>query len=542
VNAVSAQAAREMMRRRMGRESLAGFSRAIEVPGKPASEDPDEELFLPIETAVTAHHRLLLEAFERAASKRHGRLMVFMPPGSAKSTYCSVVAPVALMGRKPGTKIILASYGQDLARRHGRRARQVARQAAFATLWGGVNGNPARVELSASTSAADEWALTNGSEYLACGILSGVTGNRANGIVIDDPIKGREQADSETVRNKTWEAYQDDLLTRLIPGGWVVLVTTRWHEDDVAGRILPKNYNGESGEIECRDGKVWEVLNLPAQCERLDDPLGRALDEYLWPEWFDAGHWDIFKREARTWAALFQQRPRPAEGGIFKAAWFQRYKVAPAEGMVVQSIDGAYKPKQVNDPSVISTWLVTRLGYYLLHVWRDRVDYPTLKRMARSLALAWKPHAILIEDKASGQSLVQELRGGEQIQREHGRDYEPPLPVIAIEPEGDKLTRANTVSGICEARLVYLPDAAEWLPDFEGELFAFPLSANDDQVDTLTQLLAWAHKHSARIEVASIGRLVSVGAFDESAPGERSHVDDSGGFGIVRSTTSMDGF
>ncbi|WP_052763876.1 hypothetical protein [Microvirga massiliensis] len=243
------QAAAELLRRRRARESLAGFVNAVEIPGKPVSDDPDAWLY-PIETSVAAHHLLLCDKLEAISSTPHGRLMVFMPTGSAKSTYASVVFPTWFMGKRPGARHILTSYGSDLARRHGRRARQIVRSRAYQSLFG--------TALSADSSAADEWALTNGSEYMAGGILSGITGNRAHGLLIDDPVKGREDADSPVIRRKTLDAYEDDLKTRLIPGGWIALIQTRWHEDDLAGSILPRGWKGESGSIECRNGNVWK--------------------------------------------------------------------------------------------------------------------------------------------------------------------------------------------------------------------------------------------------------------------------------------------
>jgi len=478
-----------VLRRRRGRASLAGYAQAVEIPGKPVDDDPEAWLFQPIETAVAAHHLLLLNAIQRAASTRYGRFMVFMPPGSAKSTYASVVAPTYFMGRNPGTKIILASYGSDLARKHGRRARQIVRSTAFSSLWGAT--------ISKDSSAADEWALTNGSEYLAAGLLAGLTGNRAHGALIDDPIKGREQADSPTIRDKTWAAYTDDLSTRLIPGGWVGLIQTRWHEDDLAGRLLPKGYAGQSGLIKCTDGNLWEIINLPAEAERADDPLGRAPGQMLWPEWFDAQHWAPFRLNSRTWAALFQQRPRPDEGGIFKAAWCaRRYREIPIEAkLTVHSWDTAQKPEQVNDPSVGTAWRLGRgvPGYYLADVHRDRIDYPTLRRRVISWAERDNPVAILIEDKSSGQSLIQELRSSTS------------LPIIPIEPEGNKTFRAVEASGQVEAGLVHLPQSSPWLTDFEGEFFGFPLTTHDDQVDSVTQFLAWVRNWSASVQSAGAG-------------------------------------
>jgi Terminase large subunit, T4likevirus-type, N-terminal len=197
------------------RTSLVRFACAIDVPGRPVSEETEDPLFANIETALAPHHRLLLETVQKVVETPGGRAMILMPPGSAKSTYCSVVLPTFLMGRQKDCRIILASYGTDLARKHGRRARAIVRSAAYQNIF---NTTPSR-----EASAADGWALSNGSEYMATGINAGVTGNRANGLIIDDPIKGREDADSEHIRRKTREAYEDDLKTRLLPGGWIIL-------------------------------------------------------------------------------------------------------------------------------------------------------------------------------------------------------------------------------------------------------------------------------------------------------------------------------
>ena len=246
------------------------------------------------------------------------RLMVFMPPGSAKSTYASVIFPVWFMGRTRARNVIVATYASDLARKIGRRARSIVRQPVFAEVFG--------TSLSAESSAADEWALSNDNEWLGGGVLSGITGNRADLLVIDDPIKGRQDADSETIRLRTKAEYEDSLKTRLKPGGRIVLIQTRWHEDDLAGSILPENYDGQSGPILCRDGQVWEVLCLPAEANHQPDPIGRRLGEMLWPEWFDDAHWSAFRSNPRTWSALYQQRPQPDEGTFFQRAWFRRYR------------------------------------------------------------------------------------------------------------------------------------------------------------------------------------------------------------------------
>lgn len=315
--------AREYLRRKRARGSLAEFSQAIDIPGAPAKPEDDQcEVFKPLESRVALHHILTMQALERTMTRPAGRLMLFMPPGSAKSTYASVVAPTYAMGKWPGHRLILASYATTIAAKQSRKARAICKQPHYTSLW------PEKPRLLEDQRAVDEWSLSNGSEFMAAGILAGITGNRANGVVIDDPVANREQADSPTIREKIYAEFIDTAMTRLLPNGYVVLIMTRWHEEDLAGSILPADFNGESGTIKCRDGQTWEVLCLPAQCERPDDPLGRKIGEFLWPEWFPKDHWSTWRdnpRAARTWAALYQQRPAPFTGVHFNREMFRYY-------------------------------------------------------------------------------------------------------------------------------------------------------------------------------------------------------------------------
>lgn len=465
------QAAAELLRRRRARASLVAYANAIEVPGKPASDDPDEWLFQPIETSVTAHHRLLLEAIERTAARRHGRLMVFMPPGSAKSTYTSVVAPTYLMGKHPGYRIILASYGSDLARRHGRRARQICRQSGYSAIFG--------AGIAADTSAADEWALTNGSEYLAGGILSGITGNRANGLLIDDPVKGREDADSEVIRKKTREAFDDDLMTRLIPGGWVVLVQTRWHEADLAGGILPEKYDGRSGMIECRDGQTWEVLCLPAQAERADDPLGRAPGEMLWPEWFDERHWQNFRANPRTWSSLYQQRPAPDSGGYFETTKIARYGIAPRGMVVIGASDYAVTEDggDYTEHGVIGVDHESR--WYLLDWWREQAQSDVWIERQIDLIDKWKP-AIWFGESGVIRRAVEPFL----LKRMQQRGV--PCWLEWLASINDKPTRARSLQALVAMGWLSVPEGKPWVPALIDQLLAFPAGAFDDGVDVLS--------------------------------------------------------
>lgn len=316
-----ATAARELLRRRRARTSLLDYALAIDIPGAPASEDPDEALFHPIETQLVLHHRVILEHVQRCMETPRGRLMIFAPPGSAKSTYASVVAPTWALGRWPGFRFILTSYATQIARKQSRRARQICRSLAYRSLWSPY--------VTLDDQGVEDWTLSNGSELMAAGLMAGITGNRADGAVIDDPVAGREEADSETIRDKTWDGYIDDLTTRLKPLAWLILIQTRWHEDDLAGRLLPADYKGQSGPVRCQDGAVWEILNIPAKAENPDDPLGRKPGEYLWPQWFPREHWALYEDNplmSRTWSALFQQRPVGVGTGDFTRDMFHFYE------------------------------------------------------------------------------------------------------------------------------------------------------------------------------------------------------------------------
>lgn len=343
----ASQAAREIMRRQRARASLAEYSQSIEIPGVPNASFEDEEaplildalgkpigggelitklapdpIYTPIESRIALHHYLFMLHIQRTIETPRGRGMIFAPPGSAKSTYASVIGVSWAMGRKKNQQLGLTSYGSSIAAKQSRKVRTIVKTPAWSALW------PDRPVLLEDQRAVDDWTLTNGSSLMSAGLLAGITGNRFDGVVIDDPVRNREEADSSTLREKTYQEYIDTVLTRAKPNMWVLLIQTRWHEDDLAGSILPENYEGESGLIHCRDGQVWDVLCLPAEAEREDDPLGRKIGDFLWPEYFSKEHWMSWRnnpRAKRTWAALYQQRPAPFSGVHFNRDMFRYY-------------------------------------------------------------------------------------------------------------------------------------------------------------------------------------------------------------------------
>lgn len=472
------QAAAELLRRRRARISLLGFAQAVPIPGAPMSDDPDEWLFEPLGSGLASHHRLILEACQRCIETPMGRLMLFLPPGSAKSTYAAVLAPAWAMGRAPGFKTIVTSYAATPAERCSKRTRAISGSPEYSAIW------PERTTIKAGSAGVTEWELTNDSGLLAAGILGAITSARADLLVIDDPVAGREEANSLTIRKKTREAYDDDLLTRLKPGASIILIQTRWHPEDLAGSILPEDYNGESGPILCRDGLVWDVICLPAKAEREDDPLGRKVGEYLWPEWFPPEHWAQYEKNPRTWAALYQQRPRPDTGNQFEAEWFEWYDETdvPANLRIYGASDYAVTKKTLdNHPDFTEHGIfgVDEGGDIWIRDWwfGQEASDVTIKAEI-SLARRWKPVTTFGESGVI-ENAIGPLR--KRLMREAKvfvmREW---LPSVT-----DKVSRAAGFRARAHARTVHLPRNKAWANRLVDQLVAFTglPGGQDDAVD-----------------------------------------------------------
>src|SRR6185295_10772525 len=234
-----------------------------------------------------AHHKLLMKELEAVARGETERLMLLMPPGSAKSTYASVLFPPWFMGRNPEMSVLGVSNTTDLAERFSRRVRNIVAMREFSNVFEG-NG------ISDDNAAAGSWETTKGGEFFAAGMGAAIAGRRADLGLIDDPIKTREEADSDRIRQKHWDWYLNDFLTRLKPGARQIVIQTRWHEDDLGGRILE------------RESNRWKVVKLPMLAVA-NDPLGRKQGERLWPEWFTEEMISTAKMDTRSWNALYQQ-------------------------------------------------------------------------------------------------------------------------------------------------------------------------------------------------------------------------------------------
>lgn len=455
------------------------FCKTVEIPGAPV-EDQDETtdaVGLMTRQPLAKHHQLICNTLQEVEAGTVRRCMFFLPPGSAKSTYASVLFPAWFMGREKRRNVIVATYGSGFALKIGRRIRSVIKQKAYHNVFG--------IGVSAESAAADNFALTNENEMLAGGILSGITGNRADLIVIDDPVKGREDADSPTIREKTKAEYVDSILTRGKPGFRLLIIQTRWHQDDLAGSILPENWNGESGDILCRDGEIWRVLSIPAEAEREDDPLGRKPGEMLWPEWFSPSHWAPFRKIARTWASLYQQRPAPDEGMMFKKHWLKEMREIPAgDRRRVRGWDLAATAKNAtNNPDYTAGVLMSvgEAGDYLIEgVERFRGSPLDVKASVKSSAANDPAGTVIRMAQDPGQAGKDQA---EQYVRELAGYH-----VKVVRPTGDKATRAAPLAVQAEAGNLYIlktgdPVRDAWIDAFRDEISLFPAATHDDQVD-----------------------------------------------------------
>ena len=700
---------RDVKRRVRCRTSLHSFAANIDVPTAPDSAlELDEDLFGPAAAYMPRHHAAILATCERTITRPFGRALIMAPPGSAKSSYVSVVAPPWAMGRQRNQRIILTSYASTLAYRQSRRARQIAASQKYRDLWAN--------KIEVVKDADPEWTLTNGSEFLAAGITAGITGNRANGAIIDDPVAGREEADSPAVRKKILDAYQDDLLTRLLPGAWIILImcmtgdtpvlaadgkewplrdlmpgdviatydagrlstavvlkhksqgiddvfeielrsgtklranarhpfltrdgswkklkhlkpgdnlvrlaairpttqhpgasgelntamasrslstwlwsrlraaaaqlaaslrartsaltgaassaltttiqpekcagccattatlwsatakhqkpskpgpctcdfvadeitairaagreevfdiqvegtenflaagvvshNTRWNEQDLAGEILPSDYKGASGMIRCRDGLDWEVLNMPAKCEHLDDPLGREIGEYIWPEYYPRKHWRMFEdgegpTRQRTWSSLYQQRPTPQGSGRFTREMFNFYEKGELPQKLVKVIFSDFAVSEgKNDFTEHGVFgLDSDDNLWAVDWWFEQCN--TGKGVGQMLEMASRHSCHLgfneggVIDKAIRPLVNAAIRDWNKDPKKT-RIY---LDLRSLPSMADKIAKLSSFQGRAAIGKVWFPRHAPWTEHVLQQLLALPAGRFDDAAD-----------------------------------------------------------
>ncbi len=405
----------------------------------------------------------MIDRLEKVARGDTQRLAIFMPPGSAKSTYSSVLFPPWFFANNPAAMMIAASHTTELAEKWGRRVRNLISDHAF------VLG----VCPSIDNKAAGRWALNQGGEYYAAGVRVGIAGFRADLANIDDPIRSREDADSQQVRDRIWDWYKSDLSPRLKPNARIILTNTRWHEDDLAGRVIT--------EME-RGGDRWEIVSLPAEAEE-NDLLGRKPGEWLWDDAYGYGKFLRHEKASqlpRNWSALYQQRPAPDTGDFFKGEWLKPYDTAPArETLAVYGASDYAVTADGGDYTVHGVVGIDPEGRpYLLDLWRKQADSSEWVEAFCDLVLRWKPIAWAEEQGQIRAGIGPFLTKRQQERSAYvGRETFP--------TRGDKAVRAQSMRGRIAMHGLYVPHKAPWFAEFRRELLSFPAGKHDDQVDML---------------------------------------------------------
>lgn len=421
------------------------------------------------------HIRQIAELLQWVEETPRARAMIFMPPRSMKSVNASVLYPSWILGRHPSWQVMGVSYGQELANAFGRDTRNLLMSEDYGRIF------PTRVK--SDSRATNRWDTEQGGRYVAAGITAGIAGRGANLAIIDDPLS-EQDAMSKSAREFVKNWWPGGLRSRLQPDGRILIVTTRWHEEDLAGWLL------DSAERDPR-AEQWRTLSIPALNEE---------DESYWPERWPAEYLKGLREDPTMpraqWNALYMQEPTGEEGNLIKAEhlrWWPEGKQLPACESIIMSADTAFGKKESSDYSVLQVWGIFTTGFedsrgkefnvpnaILLANRRGKWEYPELLEQARQLTKKYNPDRIIVEKKASGEVLLPDLqRAG--------------LPVIPYVPgKGqDKMARVHACTRFFVSGRVHLPEGEGWSYDLAEEALAFPKGKNDDQVDAMTMALLY---------------------------------------------------
>ena len=410
-----------------------------------------------------AHHKMIAKKFEDIANGKIKRLIINMPPRHTKSEFASYLFPSWVIGREPKTKIIQTTHTAELAVNFGRKVRNLIATTEYQNIFDSV-------DLQSDSKAAGRWSTNHGGEYFAAGVGGAITGRGADLLIIDDP-HSEQDALSDTAMEHAYEWYTSGPRQRLQPGGAIVIVMTRWSLKDLTEKVLKAQGYDENAD-------KWEVIEFPALM-----PSGKA----CWPEYWKQEELEGVRASLSVskWNAQWQQNPTSKEGAIIKKEWWQRWEEdeVPQLEYIIQSYDTAFSRKETADYSAITTWGVFYpkqdgpANLILLDSKKGRWDFPELKTKALEQYNFWEPETVIVEAKASGTPLTQELR-------------QLGIPVVNFTPSkgNDKLTRVHAVSPLFESGMIWAPDE-RWADEVIDECAAFPNGDHDDLVDSTTQAL-----------------------------------------------------
>ena len=424
---------------------------------------------------VGKHHRILADLLMDIEKGRKDRICVNIPPRHGKSQLVSIFFPAWFLGRNPNKKVMMVSHTTDLAVDFGRKVRNListdAYQAIFPT-----------VQLASDSKSAGRWNTNVGGEYYACGIGSALAGRGADLLLVDDPHSEQDVINGNfTVFEKAYEWFTFGARTRLMPGGRVAIIQTRWHMDDLTGRVTRDMVQNDRAD-------EYEVVEFPAILEVEDAETDDIVEKPLWPEFFDLEALLRTKASMPTfqWNAQYQQEPTAEEAALVKREWWQMWEQGdpPSCEYIIMSLDAAAETHNRADYTALTTWGVflneenDAYNIILLNSIKKRMEFPELKDLAMDEYAEWEPDAFIVEKKSSGTALYQEMR-------------RMGLPVSEYTPHrgsGDKLARLNSVSDIVASGLVWVPPT-RWAEEVIEEIAGFPFMSHDDLVDSTVMAL-----------------------------------------------------
>ena len=461
---------------RLPPEEKADLLKKLELLNKKKTQEKAEQNFLDFVKSMWPafiegeHHKIMADAFERVANGELKRLIVNMPPRHTKSEFASYLFPAWFLGKYPEKKIIQTAHTAELAVGFGRKVRNLIGNDDYQKVFKGI-------ELSSDSKAAGRWNTNKGGDYFAIGVGGAVTGKGADVLVIDDPHSEQEAAVGQyntDVYDKVYEWYTSGPRQRLQPGGAIIIVMTRWSKRDLTGQIIKNSIQKEgAGE--------WEVIELPAIL-----PSGNA----LWPGFWKQEELESLKAElpVSKWNAQYQQNPTSEEGALIKREWWQEWTQTqlPQCEAIIQSWDTAFLKTQRADYSACTTWGIfnwpdedgkTIPNLILLDSFKEKLEFPELKRAAYDKYWEWEPDQMIIEAKAAGSPLIFELRA-------------MGIPVTEFTPSRgqDKIARVNAVTDLFASGVVWCPPT-RWADEVVEECASFPSGDHDDLVDSTTQAL-----------------------------------------------------
>lgn len=451
---------------------------------------------------VAPHHRLIADKLKDVRDGKIRRLMIFISPRSGKSLMSSILFPAWCLGYAPSWQVMAVSYSSELAKDFGREVRNIIDSEEYKAIFENVS-------LRADSRSAGRWHTAQGGTYTSAGIGGGIAGRGANLAIIDDPIS-EQDAWSKAAREHVIRWYPGGLRTRLMPGGRIVVIQTRWHDEDLSGYLLTEEERNDAAD-------KWEVIKIPAILDEASVKLLQPAQELLIeqgllspkapPIEVGGSYWPVLEENANAdaelrgwyldelqkakenmppyqWAALYMQDPVPEEGGIIKIDWWKKWPkgTPPKCDYVLQSYDTAFKAGEESDYSAVTTWGIFRddnnvPNLILLGAKKGRWEFPELRKMAMEGYNKHNPDAVIIEDKASGQSLIQDLSLAG-------------LPIIPWKVEKDKVARAHACTPLFHSGRVWIPDT-HWADEVITECAAFPKGMYDDYVDSVTQAVLW---------------------------------------------------